>query len=169
MPGEEFDDGLGEIGGELDMDAVTRVSSEVKRKPLDLGLGDLLPRQSRSGGRESGGGALDGDTFMDREQKEAVARARGGTPTLDRLGVQAVQPTQGSGAEMDRRLNLQRQGIPTWGWILMLLGTFAVGFGIFMAWLWASRTTDVNEEAARLQAAQERAQQLEGERQAGME
>ena len=169
MPGDEFDDGLGEIGGELDMDAVTRVSSTVKRKPLDLGFGEMLPRQHRSGGLESGGSSLEADGFMDRDQKEAKARAAGGTPTLDRLGKKVIKPSTSGGPTMDRALNLQQQGMPTWGWILLLLGTFAVGFGIFMTWIWASRAYDVSNEAAQIEAAQERLQRIEGERQQGLE
>jgi len=151
MPGDEFDDGLGEIGGELDMDAVSKAATTVRRRPLDLGLGEMLPRQSRSGGRQAGGASLDADAF------------------LDRLGTAAVRPARSQGPTMERALNIQQQGMPTWGWILLLLGTFAVGFGIFMTWIWATRTYDVSSEADRIEAAAQRVQQLERERQRGID
>ncbi len=165
MPGDEFDDGLGEIGGELDLDAVTRVATTVKRRPLDLGFEEMLPRQNRAGGREVGGASLDADAFLEQEEREARERARGGTPTLDRLGDSMVRPAEGRAVTMDRRLILRQHGMPTWGWVLLLIATFGIGIGIVLGVRWVNESRAVRAEAARIEAARGRLERLEQERQ----
>jgi len=172
MAKKNSDRGLGEIGGELNLEEVTRIATTVKRKPLELGLDSHMPKRSRGAGASVGGESLDGDAFLSRKEKEAMARAAGATPTLDRLGKGAPSASQKrpQGPErppqvvMDRELTLRQQGMPTWGWFLLAGLTFALGFVALFTYLKVSRERDIAAAAAELSSSTERLESQERER-----
>lgn len=162
------DDDFGEIGGELDMDAIERQATQVQRKALDLDFGEVVPRKAKGAGRQSGGGSLDAGAFLTQKEREAMARAQGATPTLDRLGKKKARRSVAPVAQFDAELSLRHQGIPTWVWVAAVLLTFAGGFGAAMWIVWNEQQTSLEAEARSIYEAQQRIEDTEAERQRRM-
>jgi hypothetical protein len=156
---EDLDDG----GDELDLEAIEREAARVERRALDLDFSDVVPDATASGlaGRRHGAASLETDTFLSRREREAMARARGETPTLKKMGKKAPRPvradTDFAGLPMDTELHLSSKGLPGWVWATLTIVLVAALVTAGGFWLHA-RTQDAgHDDIAALEAARERA------------
>ncbi|RMG17975.1 MAG: hypothetical protein D6729_07835 [Deltaproteobacteria bacterium] len=155
-----------EFGGELDLDAIEREATKVKRQALEIDFDEVVDQDfgHLGGGRAHGGMSLDADAFQSKKVREATERALGGTPTLKKLGERPAQPVRHTGPRMEKALNIRRALIPGWAWaviaILIIGGGIAIGGVLF----YRSYSARIAAEEALLKAARERALQAEEER-----
>jgi hypothetical protein len=160
------DDGFGD---ELDLDAVERQATKVQRRALDLDFDELGDRGGAPRGRVHGAGGLDADAFLSKKEKEAKARAAGGTPTLDRMGHRGYNPGLGGhDPVMDTELRLTRRGPPLWIWGAVAALVLVGAGGGTVAWMVHRQHVKEAAEAAAIQRATQRAHQAEEAREQGM-
>lgn len=169
MDRDLFDDD-DDLGDELDLEQLATEAAKVQRRALDLDFGDVLPESGRgaAGAKRHGAGSLDTEAFLSRKEKEALERARGGTPTLDKLGKKASRRVRladhGPIIPMDDELILSNKGLPGWAWaaiVIALVGVLLAGSGVFVYSLYQQKN---EEEALRLDEARQRLRDVEAER-----
>lgn len=147
-------------GEELDLEALEREAAKVERRALDIDFGDVVPDTATGiAGRRHGAASLETDGFLSRREQEALARAQGETPALDRLGKKAAKATRSKQnapvLPMDRSLRLSSRGLPGWAWVAICLALAAALVTAGTIWL-GGRQQIEPAEAATLEAARER-------------
>lgn len=170
MPSDKHDHDDGELGEELDLEQLEQEATKVKREALDLGFDEILPDESRRGGAASphGASSLEMGSFVSKKEREAMERARGGTPTLDRLGKSAPKrarsESDGPVLPMDQELVISSKGLPGWGWALIAISLIAVLIGGGSFYMYTRHQAQAEQEAAMLEEARERQRAIEAER-----
>ena len=155
-----------DYGDELDLEAVEREATKVKRRALELDFEEVVDQDfgHLGGGRAHGGMSLDADAFQSKKVREATERALGGTPTLKKRGERPRRPVQSGGPRMEPALNIRRSLVPGWVWAVLVIVIAGGVIGIGGVMLYRRYVEEVQQEEALLEAARQRALKAEEER-----